>query len=133
MSDIVAKLWGFCHTLKHDGIECGEDRAGSTESQRQGQDSHRGKCRRSAQHAYREGDVLTQLAAILRPARARLALVGQTTALCRNRVHIAKAAKGLGSRLSCGHTLALEFLSEHVDMEGDIGINLIARGCTPEE
>src|SRR5258708_32350740 len=20
MSDIVAKLWGFCHTLKHDGI-----------------------------------------------------------------------------------------------------------------
>jgi len=21
MSDIVQKLWGFCHTLRHDGVE----------------------------------------------------------------------------------------------------------------
>src|SRR5207249_2206566 len=24
MSDIVQKLWGFCHTLRHDGIDYGE-------------------------------------------------------------------------------------------------------------
>ena len=24
MSDIVAKLWGFCHTLRHDGIDYGD-------------------------------------------------------------------------------------------------------------
>src|SRR6476646_4597820 len=24
MSDVVAKLWGFCHTLRHDGIGYGE-------------------------------------------------------------------------------------------------------------
>lgn len=24
MSDIVNKLWGFCHTLRHDGIDCGD-------------------------------------------------------------------------------------------------------------
>jgi hypothetical protein len=23
MSDIVQKLWGFCHTLRHDGIDYG--------------------------------------------------------------------------------------------------------------
>lgn len=23
MTDIVGKLWGFCHTLRHDGIDCG--------------------------------------------------------------------------------------------------------------
>ena len=24
MSDIVQKLWGFCHTLRHDGIDYGD-------------------------------------------------------------------------------------------------------------
>jgi type I restriction enzyme M protein len=24
MSDVVAKLWGFCHTLRHDGIDYGD-------------------------------------------------------------------------------------------------------------
>ena len=24
MSDIVNKLWGFCHTLRHDGIDYGD-------------------------------------------------------------------------------------------------------------
>jgi type I restriction enzyme M protein len=24
MSDIVGKLWGFCHTLRHDGIDYGD-------------------------------------------------------------------------------------------------------------
>jgi type I restriction enzyme M protein len=24
MTDIVGKLWGFCHTLRHDGIDCGD-------------------------------------------------------------------------------------------------------------
>ena len=24
MSDVVQKLWGFCHTLRHDGIDYGE-------------------------------------------------------------------------------------------------------------
>src|SRR6476646_2652517 len=24
MSDIVQKLWGFCHTLRHDGVDYGE-------------------------------------------------------------------------------------------------------------
>jgi len=24
MTDIVAKLWGFCHTLRHDGIDYGD-------------------------------------------------------------------------------------------------------------
>src|SRR3954468_15798856 len=24
MSDIVAKLWGFCHTLRHDGVDYGD-------------------------------------------------------------------------------------------------------------
>jgi len=25
MADIVGKLWGFCHTLRHDGIDYGDD------------------------------------------------------------------------------------------------------------
>lgn len=24
MTDIVGKLWGFCHTLRHDGIDYGD-------------------------------------------------------------------------------------------------------------
>ena len=24
MSDVVNKLWGFCHTLRHDGIDYGD-------------------------------------------------------------------------------------------------------------
>ena len=24
MTDIVQKLWGFCHTLRHDGIDYGD-------------------------------------------------------------------------------------------------------------
>jgi type I restriction enzyme M protein len=24
MTDIVSKLWGFCHTLRHDGIDYGD-------------------------------------------------------------------------------------------------------------
>ena len=24
MSDVVGKLWGFCHTLRHDGIDYGD-------------------------------------------------------------------------------------------------------------
>ena len=24
MSDIVQKLWGFCHTLRHDGVDYGD-------------------------------------------------------------------------------------------------------------
>jgi type I restriction enzyme M protein len=24
MADIVTKLWGFCHTLRHDGIDYGD-------------------------------------------------------------------------------------------------------------
>jgi hypothetical protein len=24
MTDIVTKLWGFCHTLRHDGIDYGD-------------------------------------------------------------------------------------------------------------
>lgn len=24
MSDVVNKLWGFCHTLRHDGVDCGD-------------------------------------------------------------------------------------------------------------
>lgn len=24
MSDVVQTLWGFCHTLRHDGIDCGD-------------------------------------------------------------------------------------------------------------
>ena len=24
MADIVGKLWGFCHTLRHDGIDYGD-------------------------------------------------------------------------------------------------------------
>ena len=24
MSDVVSKLWGFCHTLRHDGIDYGD-------------------------------------------------------------------------------------------------------------
>jgi type I restriction enzyme M protein len=24
MSDIVNKLWGFCHTLRHDGVDYGD-------------------------------------------------------------------------------------------------------------
>ncbi len=24
MADIVSKLWGFCHTLRHDGIDYGD-------------------------------------------------------------------------------------------------------------
>lgn len=24
MSDVVQKLWGFCHTLRHDGIDYGD-------------------------------------------------------------------------------------------------------------
>ncbi len=24
MSDLVSKLWGFCHTLRHDGIDYGD-------------------------------------------------------------------------------------------------------------
>jgi hypothetical protein len=24
MSDVVKKLWGFCHTLRHDGIDYGD-------------------------------------------------------------------------------------------------------------
>ena len=24
MSDIVQKLWGFCHTLRHDGMDYGD-------------------------------------------------------------------------------------------------------------
>ncbi len=24
MSDVVEKLWGFCHTLRHDGIDYGD-------------------------------------------------------------------------------------------------------------
>ena len=24
MTDIVAKLWGFCHTLRHDGVDYGD-------------------------------------------------------------------------------------------------------------
>ena len=24
MTDIVQKLWGFCHTLRHDGVDCGD-------------------------------------------------------------------------------------------------------------
>jgi hypothetical protein len=24
MTDIVQKLWGFCHTLRHDGMDCGD-------------------------------------------------------------------------------------------------------------
>ena len=24
MSDVVHKLWGFCHTLRHDGIDYGD-------------------------------------------------------------------------------------------------------------
>jgi len=24
MTDIVAKLWGFCHTLRHNGIDYGD-------------------------------------------------------------------------------------------------------------
>ena len=24
MSDVVQKLWGFCHTLRHDGINYGD-------------------------------------------------------------------------------------------------------------
>ena len=24
MSDVVAKLWGFCHTLRHDGVDYGD-------------------------------------------------------------------------------------------------------------
>src|SRR5262249_1819359 len=24
MSDIVQKLWGFCHTLRHHGLDCGD-------------------------------------------------------------------------------------------------------------
>src|SRR4026208_1928429 len=24
MTDVVQKLWGFCHTLRHDGIDCGD-------------------------------------------------------------------------------------------------------------
>ena len=27
MTDIVQKLWGFCHTLRHDGIDYGDSRA----------------------------------------------------------------------------------------------------------
>ena len=24
MTDIVQKLWGFCHTLRHDGVDYGD-------------------------------------------------------------------------------------------------------------
>ena len=24
MSDVVGKLWGFCHTLRHDGVDYGD-------------------------------------------------------------------------------------------------------------
>ena len=24
MSDVVQKLWGFCHTLRHDGVDYGD-------------------------------------------------------------------------------------------------------------
>ena len=24
MSDVVAKLWGFCHTLRHEGVDYGD-------------------------------------------------------------------------------------------------------------
>ena len=24
MTDVVGKLWGFCHTLRHDGIDYGD-------------------------------------------------------------------------------------------------------------
>lgn len=24
MADIVQKLWGFCHTLRHDGVDYGD-------------------------------------------------------------------------------------------------------------
>ena len=24
MTDVVAKLWGFCHTLRHDGVDYGD-------------------------------------------------------------------------------------------------------------
>lgn len=24
MTDIAQKLWGFCHTLRHDGVDCGD-------------------------------------------------------------------------------------------------------------
>ena len=24
MTDVVSKLWGFCHTLRHDGIDYGD-------------------------------------------------------------------------------------------------------------
>jgi len=24
MSDVVQQLWGFCHTLRHDGIDYGD-------------------------------------------------------------------------------------------------------------
>jgi type I restriction enzyme M protein len=24
MTDIVGKLWGFCHTLRHDGVDYGD-------------------------------------------------------------------------------------------------------------
>jgi type I restriction enzyme M protein len=24
MSDVVNKLWGFCHTLRHDGVDYGD-------------------------------------------------------------------------------------------------------------
>ena len=27
MSDIVQKLWGFCHTLRHDGFDCRDSRS----------------------------------------------------------------------------------------------------------
>ena len=117
-----------------DGVQRREHRRGGTEAERQRQHGHRREGGGAPELTERERDVLPQLAAKLDASLVRLALLGEPPALRAHGIHIAEPPFRLGAGVCFGESVsAHQVPRHHVEVKGDVRIDLVARVGAPED
>ena len=110
---------------ERDGIKCAEDGDRRTDPECQRCRGGRGETASASELPQRERDVLPQLLEILGTRPSPVALSSESLAFRADDDHVAEPSHGFGARGLWRHAVGDERLDHHVDVERELGADLV--------